>query len=305
MDIRELDYIIAIAEEGSISKAAERLFMAQSSLSQFLSGLEHELDSRLFVRTSSGVRPTEAGRLVTEYACRERLEYHRLRNQIQDTENLKTGRVILGVSTFRGTFILPEVLSAFRKEYPGIHVIVAEDNSMALEHMLRNGTIDIALITLPPKVLKAEAEAVMQDEICIITSPQHPVMKYAKPSPVHSRSGIAKYVDIKDTIGFEYLLCGNDTVLGREGRRFFREHGLIPKVYNGNLSAFFAATLGAEGLGLAFTYYCARSCFPEAEFLSLGEEGAIIDLGVCLAPGRYHSKAAEALKEVFSRVLRR
>ena len=74
-------------------------------------------------------------------------------------------------------------------------------------------------------------------------------------------------------------------------------------VHNEKLSAFFAASLGAAGLGLAFTYYCSSNAYSEAVFLSLGEEGAIIDLGVCLAPGRYHSKAAIALRETLFRVL--
>ena len=55
MDIKELNYIVAVAEEGSISKASERLFMAQSSLSQFIMNLEHEINTKLFVRTSKGV----------------------------------------------------------------------------------------------------------------------------------------------------------------------------------------------------------------------------------------------------------
>ena len=71
MEIKELNYIVAISEEGSISKAAERLFMAQSSLRQFLMNIEHEINSKLFVRTSTGVRPTEAGRLMIDYAYRE------------------------------------------------------------------------------------------------------------------------------------------------------------------------------------------------------------------------------------------
>ena len=62
MELKELNYLIAIAEEKSISKAAERLYMAQSSLSQFLSTLEANLGNRLFVRQSTGVRPTEAGK---------------------------------------------------------------------------------------------------------------------------------------------------------------------------------------------------------------------------------------------------
>ena len=297
MGIREMNYIIAIAEEGSISKAAERLFMAQSSLSQYLASIEHEVNSKLFVRTSTGVRPTESGRLMIEYAYRERSEYHRLRDEIQDVEALKGGRVILGISTFRGTFLLPPVLEAFSKEYPGVHVEIVEANSMALEGMLKNGTIDIALIILPPKLLKPDdAELLMRDEICIITSREHPVLKFAKPSPPHSKSQIPNYIDLADTLGYEYVLSGYDTILGRESRRIFREHDMLPKVHNEKLSAFFAASLGAAGLGLAFTYYCARSAYPDAVFSSLGEEGTIIDLGVSLAPGRYHSKAAEALQ---------
>ena len=305
MEIREMNYIIAIAEEGSISKASERLFMAQSTLSQFLGNLERKLDSKLFVRTSTGVRPTEAGKLMIEYAYRERSEYHRLHDEIQDIEGLNGGSVILGISSFRGTFLLPDVLNTFRREYPGIHVVIVEANSMALEEMLRNGTIDIALIILPAQILKVPVKTVMRDEICIITSPSHPVMKHAKISPPHSKSRITKYIDIKDASEFEFLLSDYDTILGRESRRIFREHDIIPKAHNEKLSAFIAATLGAEGLGLAFTYYCAKTCFPEAEFLSLGEEGTLVDLGVCLAPGRYHSKAAIALGDVMARVLGR
>lgn len=304
LGIREINYIIAIAEEGSISKAAERLFMAQSSLSQYLAALEHEVGSRLFVRTSTGVRPTESGRLMIEYAYRQRSDYHQLRDQIQDTEALKGGRVILGISTFRGTFLLPPVLKAFSEEYPAVHVEIAEANSMALEGMLRNGTIDIALIIMPPKILKpSDVELLMHDEICIIAGKNHPVLELVKPSPAESRSRIPIYVNLADTMEFEYMLSDYDTILGRESRRIFREHELIPKVHNEKLSAFFAASLGAAGLGLAFTYWCARRAYPEAVFLSLGEEGTIIELGICLAPGRYHSKAALALRETMIRML--
>ena len=68
MEIKELNYLIAIAEEKSISKAADRLYMAQSSLSQFLQTLESNMASPLFVRTSRGVRPTEAGNIMVKYA---------------------------------------------------------------------------------------------------------------------------------------------------------------------------------------------------------------------------------------------
>ena len=66
MDMKEFTYLIALAEEGSISKAAERLYMAQSSLSQFLQQFESELGTRLFVRTSKGIHPTYSGECFIE-----------------------------------------------------------------------------------------------------------------------------------------------------------------------------------------------------------------------------------------------
>lgn len=89
MEMKELDYFIAIAEEKSISKAAERLFMAQSSLSQFLSILENNVGSKLFIRTSRGVRLTQEGELMLQYAYKTLAEYRSVQNEIKDMKQLK------------------------------------------------------------------------------------------------------------------------------------------------------------------------------------------------------------------------
>lgn len=90
MEMKELAYFIAIAEERSISKAAERLFMAQSSLSQFLSILENNVGSKLFVRTSRGVRLTQEGELMLQYAYKTLSEYRSVQNEIKDMKQLKS-----------------------------------------------------------------------------------------------------------------------------------------------------------------------------------------------------------------------
>ena len=77
MDLKELNYLIAIADEGSISRAAESLYMAQSSLSQFLQQYEAELGVRLFFRTARGVRPTAAGQAFIQNARQILLHYRR------------------------------------------------------------------------------------------------------------------------------------------------------------------------------------------------------------------------------------
>lgn len=303
MEIKELNYLIAISEEKSISKASERLFMAQSSLSQFLSTMEANIGTKLFVRTSKGVRPTEAGERMIRYARMTLAEYHRVQDEIQDINGLKSGSVIIGISTFRGSYLLPPVLNAFHMEYPGIHVKIVEKNSMALEQMLLSGEIDLALLVLPASQPRIETKFVMKDEICLITNSSHPVMNLVKENPGDAISRIPQYVNLRDTLTYEYLLSDYDTILGREARRIFSKNGLVPIAYNETLSALLAAAMAAAGRGLAFTYYSSRHYFRNAEFLSLGAEGASVDLGIALPPGRYHSRATLALEEILMKVL--
>ena len=293
MEIKELNYLIAIAEEKSISKAAERLYMAQSSLSQFLQTLESSMASPLFVRTSRGVRPTEAGNIMVKYAYATLAEYHRTQDEIQDLQELKSGSVILGISGFRGSYLLPPVLNAFKLDYPGIRVQIVEKNSMALEQMLLSGEIDIALLVLPVSDSRIQPTFVMRDEICLISHENHPITKAARKfsSDSQTTSRIPCYVNLTDTI------------LGREARRIFNKNGLQPITCNESLTALMAAALAAAGHGLAFTYYSSRHYFRDAHFLSLGSDGAFVELAAALAPGRYHSKAALALQEVLLKVL--
>lgn len=154
MDLKELRYLIVIAEEKSISRAANRLYMAQSSLSQFLTTYETTLGYPLFIRTSNGVRPTEAGEKLLCFAYQALADYHRVRDEMQDISQLKGGTVILGISSFRGSYLLPPVLSAFHKKYPAVHVRIVEKDSLALEQMLLRGEIDLALLALPEKQVR-------------------------------------------------------------------------------------------------------------------------------------------------------
>ncbi len=303
MELKDLTTLIAIYEEKSISRAAERLYMAQSSLSQFLSNYEHELGYRIFVRTSSGVRPTEAGQLLISYAYTAVAEYKRVQDEMQDTLQLKTGSVLLGINTFRGSYVLPPVLNAFHMQYPNIHVKVIDGRTRMLEQLLLNGDIDMALLATPGLNSRIEARRLMRDEICLITAASHPIMKKARKNSSGSSARIPMYVDLQDAAEYEFNLCGNDTILGQHARHSFMKNGITPICHNDNMSVLLASSLGAAGQGLAFTYYSSRHYFRNAEFLSLGKDGSTIEIATALTPGRYHSKAALALDRIMHEVL--
>ena len=89
MDLKEFSYLITLAENGSVSKAADQLFMAQSSLSQFLHQYESELGVKLFVRTSKGIRPTRNGAVFIGHLKKLMTDYQRAKNELWDCENLR------------------------------------------------------------------------------------------------------------------------------------------------------------------------------------------------------------------------
>ncbi len=293
MLLKEFIYIIAIAEEGSISRAAERLFMAQSSLSEFLKQYEGELGAKLFVRTSTGMRPTASGRLLVEQGQQLLSHYKRIQDQISDIENLKSGTLELGISAFRGTYLLPAVLRRFKQLYPGITVNIHEENSVELEQKLLDGTLDMALVALPMWKLNYKVDILLRDEICIIAHKSHPILIAAK----QSESG-RLFIDLADTAEYEFILSPKNTILGDRGRQAFARAGVTPIVYNDRITAFFAAAMAREGIGLAFTY---RTCVrenPDTVLLSIGPEGEFIDLAL-VYPDGYRSRAAKELGRLF------
>ena len=89
MDLKDFEYLIALAEEGSVSKAADRLFMAQSSLSAFLQQYESELGVRLFLRTSKGICPTRSGEVFIEHLRRLKAEFKQAKSELYDSEGMK------------------------------------------------------------------------------------------------------------------------------------------------------------------------------------------------------------------------
>lgn len=274
MDTRTLSYIIAIAEEKSISKAAERLYMAQSSLSQYLTTLETSLGYPLFVRRHQGVRLTEAGKLYLEFAYRTINAYHQVQDAMQDISELHSGQVILGVSTFRGSYLLPPVITAFANKYPGVHVNIVEGDSVDLEYMLQRGDLDLALLVLGKAAKNLDSAFLMDDEICLIAHPHHPIMKKVRKGTRHNLQETPPwFIDIHEISQYEFILSGYDTILGKKAREIFARHHISPIVHNENLSALFAASMGSGGIGLAFTYYSSRRYFQGAEFISLGKDG--------------------------------
>lgn len=181
MTSRELLYIKTIAEEKSISKAARKLFIAQPSLSQSVQRLEEQLGTALFNRTTSGLTPTYAGERYCHMAAQILKIYENFELEISDINNLKTGRIHLGITNHLGSLILPKAMKRFRHICPFVEVRVLEDTSDGLEKRFLSGEMDFVIMHAPTEIQtgRIHYEILKRDPFVIVTAQDHPLTQKA------------------------------------------------------------------------------------------------------------------------------
>jgi LysR family hydrogen peroxide-inducible transcriptional activator len=147
MDLRQLEYFMAIVKEGSLTGAAKRCRVAQPSLSQQLRLLEDELGEPLVHRKPRGVEATAAGKILMEHATRVLHEAEILRQRFANRRDTHEGRVIFGMIPTVAPYLLPRLLGPFRDAYPKIDVQVREAKTRSLIQLLVDGAIEFAILS--------------------------------------------------------------------------------------------------------------------------------------------------------------
>lgn len=182
MTSRELLYVKTIADEKNISQAAKKLFIAQPSLSQSLQRIEESLGTQLFNRGTGGLTLTYAGERYYQIACQILKIYEDFETEISDINNLKTGRIYMGITNHLGTIVLPKILPKFKRDCPFIEIQVYEENTDHQEEKLLSGELDFAILHAPKRnphpMLNYEILA--KDPFVIALSQGHPLIKKAR-----------------------------------------------------------------------------------------------------------------------------
>lgn len=295
MEIRELKYLLMLEEEKNISHAAEKLYITQSTLSTFIKQLETELHTKLFARNSRGITVTPSGKVLLSHARRMVQEFQLAQNEISDLENLKTGEIRLGISTFRGTYILPHVLKSFHQQYPGITVTISEANTIDLEQKIIDGILDLALVTIPFQIMKGPVpKPCIRDEISLVTPPGHPILKKTVKDPHTGKLSI----DINEIVRYPIIMQRTNTVLGNLAGSLFAKYGVRPFSYHTSSTPLMAFSLIRSGLGIGFSFSSTEPYYPDLVYLALKPDHLYVDLTL-VYPTHYISKACKALSQCF------
>lgn len=145
MDIRQLTYFVSVVEQGSFTAAAEKLAIAQPSLSQQIMNLEEELGEPLLIRSRKGVELTEAGDIVLARAKRMIEEMDSLRSDFEARSETLEGAVQVGVIPTIAPFLLPGIVASFRTLHPEVRVNLREELTSDLLSLVSSGEVDFAI----------------------------------------------------------------------------------------------------------------------------------------------------------------
>ncbi|MCM3341265.1 LysR family transcriptional regulator [Paenibacillus sp. MER TA 81-3] len=295
MEFRQLQYAVQIAQERNFSRAAEKLHIAQPSLSQQLSKLEKEIGVLLFQRTTNSVELTHAGEVFVDRAQKIMDAMEQLKSEMSDISQTKKGKVVIGTMPITGSHILPHVLPQFHLRYPEINLMLVEDTSTSnLERMTAQGKNDLCLLSLPLTDASLTYEPIVEEEIVLAVPNQHPLAHQA----THARRKLQE-------VAME-VLREEPFILLKRGQGFrqitldlCKKAGFTPNVVFESSNIETVQSLVAAGMGVALVPSFIATA-PRSEFVPVYVPLAgrpARTLVIAYREGRYMSNAAEAFMQ--------
>ena len=170
MELRELSAFVAVVEERGMSAASRRLHVSQSALSQTVSALERELGVTLLDRTSTGVRPTEAGTTLLAEARAVLARYHQAVRTMSNYTTESSGVIRLGIPLELNPDVLPAALAKFSAESPGTRVVPQHLSTAAQFIALRGDQLDVGLVRERPPGSEFDAMLVAYEDLGVLVS---------------------------------------------------------------------------------------------------------------------------------------
>lgn len=177
MKLSALRYLVAFADEGSFSKAAERCHVSQPTLSVALQNLEAELGVSLIERSKGHVSLTDLGWQVVGQARKALDETRRIEQVAQLGKDPLHGDFRLGVIHTIGPYLLPELIASMRKTAPDTHLFIEESMTALLADYLKYGTVDAAIIALPFDIPGIKTHPLYDEPFEVVVPKGHPLAK--------------------------------------------------------------------------------------------------------------------------------
>ncbi|MEJ9282127.1 MULTISPECIES: LysR family transcriptional regulator [Ureibacillus] len=181
MELRQLRYFVEVAEREHISEAAEHLHVAQSAVSRQIANLEEELGTALFERVGRNVKLTPIGKIFLEHAITALNAIDYAVKQVEEYLDPEKGSIKIGFPTSLASYVLPTVISAFKKEYPDVSFHLRQGSYRYLIEAVKNRELNLAFLgPVPKKDETIDSMILFNENICALLPANHRLAKRDK-----------------------------------------------------------------------------------------------------------------------------
>ena len=284
MNLRELQYILKVSEVRNITRAAEELHISQSALSRYIHDVEAELGTKIFDRSTNPISLTYAGECYVETAGRILLEHEDLRRKIRDITHHMAGRLRIGTSRDRASYMMPKLLPEFCERYPGIRAEVFTESGQKLRTALKDGRIDILILpdTWPDSEYNFVSRLIYREELILAAKAGY--------VPENACTPDRKAVLPESLDGMKFFLLFREHAMRTFCERYFREHSIKPEIVMEFPSNITCYRMAASGMGAAIIPELTAKMTDSGngtEVFSLDEEGVYWEVRAFFRKGAY------------------
>lgn len=217
MNLSNFDAFLAVMQTGSISIAAEKLFLTQPAVTKRLKNLEEELGVHLFEPAGRGIQPTQAAHELLPRVKHWLLDYENIKHALSHAQNTIGGILRIGTSHHIGLHHLPAILKQYVQLYPEVQLDVHFVDSEQAHQAVLSGELELAFLTLPPKAdPRLTYQTLWNDPLQFVVAPFHALASQ-------------KHLNLKDLISYPCLLPAAHTYTSQITLQAFEQHGLKPQ----------------------------------------------------------------------------
>lgn len=296
MELRNIEYFLAVAAEGSMRAAAKKLGLTQPALTKAMRRLEDEAGVSLFDRRSRGVSLTVYGQCFLRHARNIRAGMADAESEIQSLKSGTSGLVRIGAGPSWQTRVLPEAIARFRDSRPDVQLHVVGGTDDVLKAELRSGALDLVVAAMPEgaEAPDLEGRPLLADEYRVIADKDHPLQS-------------ASSATMADLLAFPWILPNPQTFLVRRLEVLMRAHGLTPPrpmVETDIIDLKLELMRGSQYLSFHAVGHLATRGVPDIRPLPIEAASWLRSTGIITRRGLEPNQAATHLADIIEAVCR-
>lgn len=282
MDIRTLRYFVEVVRQQSFTRAAEKLYVTQPTISKMLKNLEDELSCTLLIRDGRKLLMTDTGQVVFERGLAILDEFRQLEAELSDINHLNKGVLRLGIPPMVG-MLMAGPIGLFRQRYPGVELKISEFGGLTVQQAVMNGELDLAMTALPVEEESALTTLpLFSHPLCVLVPRSGEWLEQTSVSPTQLAA-------------HPLLIYNEDFALSRQLMQLFARHDVKPRIAVRSGQWDFLAAMVQAGVGVAILPepICRKLDEKTLRWLPLESE-LRWQLGMIWREGVYLSHSAQA-----------